>query len=90
MSARPDLSDRIGDIARRLLGLPNEHLSSREQLRFGTNGSVAVDIAGPSAGTWYDFEEKTGGGVWELLELKGGMIRWSRYRLAQIRIQYRD
>src|SRR5262249_32139489 len=26
------------------------------------------------AGTWYDFESGIGGGVWELLELKGGMI----------------
>src|SRR5207244_3900085 len=41
---------------------------------FGTNGSVAVEIAGPKVGTWYDHENNIGGGVWELLQLKGGII----------------
>jgi hypothetical protein len=53
---RSDLRSHIEPIARRLLGTPNEELSTRGQLRFGTNGSVAVDIAGPKQGAWFDFE----------------------------------
>ena len=65
------LSDHIGDIARRILGAPNRVESNRTQLRFGTNGSVAVDIAGQNAGTWFDHENGVGGGWRELLQIKG-------------------
>jgi predicted P-loop ATPase len=69
----PDLSGRIGDIARKLLGPPNDALSTRAQLRFGNNGSVAVEIAGARRGQWYDHENNIGGGPWEMLRLKGGL-----------------
>jgi hypothetical protein len=74
VSASIDLSQYIGDIARRLLGSPNPEHSTREQLRFGTNGSIAVEISGPDAGTWYDHEHKRGGGALQLLTLEGGML----------------
>ncbi len=50
------LNDRIADLAPTLLGPPNRELSSAQQLRFGTKGSVAVAIAGNDAGRWYDHE----------------------------------
>jgi len=68
-----DLSSRNGDIAERILGPPNKSLSSRSQLRFGNNGSVAVEIAGPQRGQWYDHEAEIGGGPWEMLRIKGGL-----------------
>jgi hypothetical protein len=68
-----NLSDRIGDLAERILGPPNKKQSTRSQLRFGTNGSVAVEIAGPNAGTWFDHEIGKGGGWRELLRIKGGI-----------------
>ena len=61
------LNDRIGDLAVALLGTPNRELSSQQQLRFGTKGSVAVEIAGKDAGRWYDHEEGTGGAGLELI-----------------------
>jgi hypothetical protein len=61
----------IEAVARRLLGTSNAKLSSGEELRFGSHGSMSVVIAGPKAGTWYDFERQVGGGVKELLELYG-------------------
>jgi hypothetical protein len=67
------LSDRIGEIAKRILGSPNRALSTRSQLRFGTNGSVAVDIDGAKAGTWFDHEIGKGGGWREFLRIKGGI-----------------
>ncbi len=44
------LNDRIADLAIALLGTPNRALSTAQQLRFGTRGSVAVEIAGKDAG----------------------------------------
>jgi hypothetical protein len=81
-----DLRPHIGEIARRLIGVPNPHLSTKTQLRFGTNGSVAVDIDGPKAGSWYDHEAGHGGGPWELMAIKGGMangqaVEWLRSEL---------
>lgn len=73
MADKQNLSDRIGEIATLLLGQPNERLSTRTQLRFGNNGSVAVEIGGPKAGTWFDHENEIGGGIWDLLRIKGGM-----------------
>jgi hypothetical protein len=70
----PDLSTHIGGIARRLLGEPNRALSTRSQSRFGSNGSVAVEITGPKRGQWYDHEAGIGGGPWDFLRIKGGVV----------------
>jgi hypothetical protein len=67
-----DLAGHIGDIARRLLGEPNKTLSTKTELRFGSKGSVSVEIAGPNRGQWYDHENQIGGGAWKLLTVKSG------------------
>ena len=82
-----DLSGYIGDIARRLLGEPNRALSTKTQLRFGSNGSIAVEIAGARRGRWYDHEHGIGGGPWEMLRIKGGFAngqaeKWLRDNLG--------
>jgi hypothetical protein len=59
---KPDLSLHIADIAHHILGEHNRSLSTRRQLRFGNNGSIAVEIAGPKRGTWFDHENGVGGG----------------------------
>ncbi|MBK8176586.1 MAG: toprim domain-containing protein [Rhodospirillales bacterium] len=61
------LDQRIDEIARRLLGEPNWALSTRAQLRFGRNGSLAVEIAGARRGRWYDHEQKQGGSALDLV-----------------------
>jgi len=58
------LEDRIADLARELLGEPNRELSSAQSLRFGTKGSVAVEIDGTNKGPWYDHEHGAGGAGW--------------------------
>jgi putative DNA primase/helicase len=73
MTDLPDLRLHTEEIARRLLGRPNERLSTSNQLRFGNNGSVAVEISGPKQGEWFDHEHQIGGGPWDLLIIKGGM-----------------
>jgi hypothetical protein len=69
----PDLGPHIEAIARRLLGEPNRELSTRKQWRFGSRGSVSIEIVGPRQGSWYDHEAGCGGGPWQLVTLKGGM-----------------
>ncbi len=76
-----DFAALMEPVARRLLGEPNRRLSSKDKLRFGTNGSLAVEIGGENAGTFYDFEDEVGGGVIELVALKtgaknGGAMAW--------------
>jgi putative DNA primase/helicase len=47
-------------VARALLGEPNRSLSSRHEWRYGTNGSLSVNL---ETGTWFDHEANEGGGV---------------------------
>ncbi|EKE44939.1 ATPase [Oceaniovalibus guishaninsula JLT2003] len=61
------LEDRIADLARELLGEPNRELSSAQTLRFGTKGSVAMEIDGANKGRWYDHEHGAGGAGLELI-----------------------
>ena len=55
------LNRRIADLARELLGEPNRALSTTHQLRYGSKGSIAVEIGGPDPGRWYDHEHDVGG-----------------------------
>ncbi|MGR3270288.1 DUF7146 domain-containing protein [Thalassococcus profundi] len=61
------LENRIADLARELLGEPNRELSSAQTLRFGTKGSVAVEIDGANKGRWFDHEHGAGGAGLELI-----------------------
>ena len=54
-------------IARALLGAPNQKLSSEDQLRYGSNGSLAIEIAGDRIGAWYDHEHEVGGRMLDLV-----------------------
>jgi putative DNA primase/helicase len=62
------LNERVVDVARHLLGEPNRALSSLTQLRYGTRGSLAIEIAGEKRAEWYDHENKVGGGVLDLVK----------------------
>lgn len=63
-----DYAQAIDGVARTLRGEPNAKLSSRNELRFGTNGSLSVDT---EAGTWYDHENEAGGGCLDLIVHEG-------------------
>jgi hypothetical protein len=83
-----DLGIHIERVARHLFGEPNRALSTRHQLRFGTNGSLAVEIAGSKRGTWYDHENEIGGGTREMLLVQGqaadeaGIAEWFKKELG--------
>ena len=73
----PDLSyqELIEPVARALLGEPNERLSKPDELRFGTHGSVAVDL---TKGTFYDHESNYGGGVLDLVRIKSDSAKTNK------------
>jgi hypothetical protein len=54
-------------VARKLLGEPNHALSKDGELRFGSRGSLSVNLTN---GTWYDHEAGKGGGVLDLIIYK--------------------
>jgi len=56
------LVDRIKNLAVELLAEPNRNHSSRRQWRWGTNGSLALEIGGPKRGLFKDFEAADEGG----------------------------
>jgi hypothetical protein len=50
----------MGPVARALMGDPTEENKAKRELRFGTRGSLSVDL---TKGTWFDNEANKGGGV---------------------------
>ncbi len=82
-----DFAGIMEPVARRILGEPNEALSSKDELRFGTNGSLSVMLAGDKRGTWYDHENQVGGGVLDLLRqhkrlVNGAALDWLRSEIG--------
>ena len=76
-----EFANLIEPVSRRLLGEPNATLSSANELRFGTRGSIKINVAGAHAGYWHDFEADAGGGVLDLIRrARGGTredaLRW--------------
>lgn len=59
-------------VAHELLGEPNRSLSSQYELRFGTNGSLSVDL---HHGVWHDHEGGAGGGVLDLIVRERGGVK---------------
>lgn len=45
-------------------------MKGRNQLRFGTKGSISVSIAGRKEGMFYDFENAEGGGCLKLIQMQ--------------------
>ena len=67
MMANDDIARHMERVARAIMGEPNLRLSSKTQLRYGTNGSLSFDLA---KGTFYDHENGEGGGVLKFIEIK--------------------
>jgi hypothetical protein len=55
-------------VAKLLLGEPNK--STKRELRYGTRGSLAIDL---KKGTYFDHEANEGGGVLDLIEREKGL-----------------
>lgn len=70
MGAPGDLQVPIGQFAELLLGERNIALSNSTELRFGTQGSLAVNL---EKNVWFSHEEQIGGGVLDLIAKKTGL-----------------
>lgn len=69
MASATDYAPLMRDVAIRLLGDPNPHMTTRDELRYGSHGSLSIDL---KAGTWFDHSEKKGGGVLGLIQRETG------------------
>lgn len=58
------LAASMAAVAEELFGAPNQRLSKEGLLRYGSNGSLSIDVVN---GTYYDHEAKIGGGVLDLV-----------------------
>ena len=81
-----DFQKYISVVSRKLCGPINERMSKPEELRFGTNGSMSINLR---TGTFYDHENKIGGGVLELIRHKtgktnGAAIQWLKDEFGNI------
>src|SRR5262245_41512313 len=73
-----NFSDLMVRVAEHILGAPNDKYSNDKEKRWGTKGSLAVKI---KDGTWYDHENKEGGGCLDFIRhhINGGdPIAWLR------------
>ena len=64
-----EIARHMEPVARKLLGEPNRGLSTKTELRFGTNGSLSVNL---EKGTWFSHEDGEGGGVLDLIARETG------------------
>jgi hypothetical protein len=67
-AVREALSTRAAEIAVALLGEPNRAMSNRREWRFRRKGGLAVVVAGPKAGHWFDHELGIGGDLIDLIQ----------------------
>ena len=70
----------IEDVARLLLGEPNKELSNAKKLRYGSHGSLAVDL---ESNVFFDHETNEGGGVLDLVERLTGYQNGAAYEFLQ-------
>lgn len=71
------------EIVEAFRGAPNRALSSKKQLRWGSNGSLSLQLAGSKAGLWYDHELGRGGDVLSLIMMEQGCDFIAALRFAQ-------
>jgi RecA-family ATPase len=82
-----DLAKLIEPVARCLLGEPNVQLSSKNELRFGSRGSLSVDLR---KGVWHDHETNEGGGTLDLIERQTGLHEAERFEWLTQNTTYQD
>jgi putative DNA primase/helicase len=80
---RARLAARAAELAIALLGEPNRAMSHKRELRFGHHGSIAVVVAGPKAGLWFDHETRDGGDVIKLIMRERGGSFLDAVRFAE-------
>ena len=80
---RDALRADAAEVAEALLGSPNKAASSRRTLRWGSKGSLAVEVSGPRKGLWFSHESDEGGDLLALIRHAHGCdfpaaVEWAR------------
>lgn len=66
----PDHVRLMEAVARHFFGAPNRRLSKKGELRFGTRGSLSIDL---EKAAWFDHEANEGGGPLDLIKRETGI-----------------
>ena len=67
------LSNMAESLVKKLLGKPNEKLSSSSEWRYGHKGSLAITMSGDKKGLWYNFETGQSGNLLQLIQTQMGL-----------------
>jgi conjugative transfer relaxase protein TraI len=67
------LSNSAESFVERLLGSPNEKLSSTSQWRYGNKGSFVISMSGDKKGLWHNFETGESGNLLTLIQKETGL-----------------
>lgn len=82
-SSAPDWGNILEVVALAILGEPTARYT--HELRYGTRGSLVVNVSGPRAGHWRSWEADIGGGVMDFIQWQLGLTdgegrQWLRDR----------
>ena len=72
-TSAPDWGRAMATAALETRGEPTSRRG--DQWRYGTHGSLVVNVSGPHAGHWHSFEDDTGGDVLDFLRYQRGLDR---------------
>jgi hypothetical protein len=77
MKSHIDFKSIAPDVCKALLGEPNSKLSKPDELRYGSNGSLSLDL---TKATYFNFEANEGGGLLDLIkrETSTDPLEWLR------------
>ena len=67
------LENQVETIVERLLGRPNEKLSSSKELRYGNKGSLVISLIQGKRGLWKNFETGESGNLLSLIQKELGL-----------------
>jgi phage/plasmid primase-like uncharacterized protein len=67
------ISDSGEAFVERLLGKPNQKLSTATQWRYGSKGSLAINMDGDKKGLWHNFETGESGNLFSLIKKETGL-----------------
>jgi conjugative transfer relaxase protein TraI len=67
------LNNSSESFVERLLGRPNEKLSSASEWRYGNKGSLVISMADKSRGLWHNFETGESGNLLTLIQKETGL-----------------
>jgi len=80
---RAALRADAGSVAEALLGVPNKGLSTKHTLRWGSKGSLKLELRGAKRGVWHSKESDEGGDLLALIRQQHGCgfadaVAWAR------------